>query len=573
MMSKFQKILDSFSVKKTLNPKVWGNPSNPEEAVMIPKVRKALMRIAEEFVEYLGEDVFVDDIVLTGSLSNFNWSEYSDFDLHVHVDLEKYGKESELHKELFNLKKQLFNEKHDIRIFGYDVELYAQDTKEPHYSSGIYSIMDNEWINKPKKSKVDIDKPILEKKIQNWTDKIDDTLEKVESGEDGKTLDTLKEKIKEYRQSGLEKDGELSYENLVFKYLRRSGHLEKLFNTATKVYDKELSVERKLDEQDTKESESEKYLKILNDSPFLQKIKDLADDNVKYEYTPGIKLPYSKEVEIIQSALQILGFSLPKWGVDGKFGPETEKATFDLQKKYQLPSNGFIGGTDLKTMLAVLIINGFKESDLNKIQKEKEFDNTGSNINITDWDEIVKLIVENLEGGYYHPDMLKDGRVKDSRYGGSGETMFGLDREAGKTESSGPSGVEFWKIIDNENAPKNWEWNYMAKDNPSLYNKLISLTGDIMKPIYKSYCQKYLSPESLKIVNENGGLLFNFAYATWNGPGWFQRFADVLNQSVESGITDPKELLRIVLERRSGSGNSLIAKGGEKVSKIANTLA
>ena len=86
-MSNFQKILDSFSIKDTLNPKVWENPKEPNNAVMKPKVRKALMRIAEEFINYLGDDVFVDDIHLTGSLSNFNWSEFSDFDLHIIVDL------------------------------------------------------------------------------------------------------------------------------------------------------------------------------------------------------------------------------------------------------------------------------------------------------------------------------------------------------------------------------------------------------------------------------------------------------------------------------------------------------
>ena len=47
-MSNFQRILDSFSLKSTLNPKVWDNPENTNDAVMKPKVRKALMRIAEK---------------------------------------------------------------------------------------------------------------------------------------------------------------------------------------------------------------------------------------------------------------------------------------------------------------------------------------------------------------------------------------------------------------------------------------------------------------------------------------------------------------------------------------------
>ena len=243
-MSKFQQILNSFSIKETLNPKVWENPDNPKKATMVPKVRKALERIAEEFVDYLGDNVFVEDVVLTGSLSNFNWSEFSDFDLHVIVDMDEYGDEDELYKELFNLKKQLFNTNHNIKIFGYDVELYAQDAEEPHISSGVYSIMNNEWINVPRKTNLEIDKKVLEDKIKNWTEKIDTA---VENG-DVKILESIKDKLKKYRQSGLDDGGELSYENLVFKYLRRSGHIEKLFDSANKGTDKELSVERKMED-------------------------------------------------------------------------------------------------------------------------------------------------------------------------------------------------------------------------------------------------------------------------------------------------------------------------------------
>lgn len=247
-MSKFSKIFQSFSLKETLNPKVWKNPTDPDKAVMIPKVRQALLRIAEQFIEYLGEDVFVEDVVLTGSLANFNWSEFSDFDLHIHVNLEDFEENAPLYKELYDLKKFIFNERHNIKIFGYDVELYAQDTEETHYSSGVYSVMNDEWINNPKKMEFELDQEVLKEKIKTWTDKIDNALETEGSKDDVKVLENLRKKLKEYRQSGLEKDGELSYENLVFKFLRRSGHIEKLFNSMYQAVDKELSVERKLED-------------------------------------------------------------------------------------------------------------------------------------------------------------------------------------------------------------------------------------------------------------------------------------------------------------------------------------
>lgn len=247
-MSNSQKILDSFSVKETLNPKVWETPEDPKKATLIPKVRKALMRIAEEFIDDLGEDIFVEEIYLMGSLANFNWSEYSDFDLHVIVDFERYGKQEELYKELFDLKKKLFNDKHNIKIFGYDVEVYAQGASDEAHSDGVYSVMNDEWIHRPTKTHKNLDMSVLKTKIKSWTDKIDDAIEDAKSEGNVETLKKLKDKLKDYRQSGLDKDGEFSYENLVFKYLRRSGHIGKLFDEKTKIKDKELSIETKIEE-------------------------------------------------------------------------------------------------------------------------------------------------------------------------------------------------------------------------------------------------------------------------------------------------------------------------------------
>ena len=240
-------ILQSFKVKDTLNPKVWDNYSKPKDAKLKKRVLDALNKISDEFIEFLGQDVFVDDIILTGSLSNFNWSKYSDFDLHIVVDFSQYDKQSDLYKELFNLKKQAFNDKHNIKIFGYDVELYVQDKDEEHTASGIYSIMENEWIKIPKGVKPKIDKDTLKSKVKNWIEKIDNTIKELKG--DKSSIDKvkkLKDKLKEYRKSGLEKEEEFSYENLVFKYLRRSGHIEKLFNIQNKLTDKSLSIENQI---------------------------------------------------------------------------------------------------------------------------------------------------------------------------------------------------------------------------------------------------------------------------------------------------------------------------------------
>jgi hypothetical protein len=195
----------------------------------------------------LGEDLFIDDVRFTGSLANYNWSKFSDIDLHVLVDFSQFDPEDEeVYKELYNLKKTLFNTTHKITVKGYEVELYAEDVNEVHHSTGVYSVLFDEWVEKPEKEDVKIDREQLSQKSKNVMAKIDALIEDVSDDELETALDKIekfKEKIKKYRSAGLEKDGEYSYENLVFKFLRRSGYIDKLFKYKNSLMDKKLSLE------------------------------------------------------------------------------------------------------------------------------------------------------------------------------------------------------------------------------------------------------------------------------------------------------------------------------------------
>jgi hypothetical protein len=594
-MDSYKKILDSFSIKETLNPKVWENCEDPKKAVLIPKVRKALMRISEEFIDDLGDDIFVDDIYLMGSLANFNWSEYSDFDLHVIIDFERYGKQEELYKELFDLKKKLFNDKHNIKIFGYDVELYAQGLSDESHSDGVYSVMNNEWIHRPTKTHKNIDMSVLKTKIKCWTDKIDDAIDNAKSEGNVDNLKKLKEKLKDYRQSGLNKDGEFSYENLVFKYLRRSGHIGKLFDEKTKIKDKELSVERKIDETKMKKpalfeqivavqpfidaldklSDSlggeESVSDVIAKSPYLTGLNDMLDNSVKYEYTPGQKTPYFDDVEEIQKGLQILGHSLPKWGIDGKFGQETEEATRKFQEKNNMTQTGVFGKEEIKALIENLISQNFKDSDLNKVQTERQYANSDVKSSLK-FRDAVDTITNKLEGGYFHPYMKAANQSKFAWMGDSGETMFGMDRKHGRQESNSSAGVEFWRLIDAEDAKSNWKYGYALEDNPSLRDKLLDLVAQIMEPHFLDFSDRYLSDEAKSIIMSDPKLYFNFAYATYQGSGWFQKFAKKFNKKIEDGVTNIDELRDYVLQIRKESGNNIISGSGNKIDKIFDSM-
>ena len=215
-------------VRDKLNPEIW--LISKKESKMKPEIRERLLDIANQFVEFLDVPVFVDDIIMTGSLANYNWSNYSDVDLHIIVDFAQFPKEQiELFQKLFTLKKILFNTNHNITIKNFEVELYAQDEKEIHTSSGVYSVLFDEWITKPEKINVKIDNKVLMNKVKSWTEKIDEVIEDAEEGNNleksKEIIDKLKKKLKDYRGEGLSGDGEFSYENLVFKFLRRNGYI------------------------------------------------------------------------------------------------------------------------------------------------------------------------------------------------------------------------------------------------------------------------------------------------------------------------------------------------------------
>lgn len=244
-MSNSKKILSSFELQDDLNHKIW--IGSGEKKIMNPIVRDKLIGIAYEFSHYLYENLIVADVIMTGSLANYNWSEFSDIDLHLIVDFEQFPQDQiEIFKELFKLKRTVFNSSHSIKIFKFEVELYAQDEREVHYSTGMYSVLNNEWITYPKKDNLTIDKNLLLNKVHGWTDTIDSVIESAENKEDIddalEILDVLKERLKNYRAIGLEKKGEMSYENLVFKFLRRNGYIQKLFDIEDDIVDKRLSL-------------------------------------------------------------------------------------------------------------------------------------------------------------------------------------------------------------------------------------------------------------------------------------------------------------------------------------------
>jgi len=230
----------SFEKKPTLNPKFW------KDDQLESRVSERLTTIAQDFMKNLEFDVGMEDLRFTGSLANYNWSKYSDIDLHIVVDFSKIDEDTELVKSFFDAVRMRWNDTHDIKIYGYEVELYVENVGEPHKSSGVYSLPTHTWITKPDPTTVEIDIPLARKKSDDIATQVHLLRYVVDKGRYEaalKSIDRIKKKIRRMRSAGLSStEQEFSAENIAFKILRREDILQKLNDLKYDAYDKLMSM-------------------------------------------------------------------------------------------------------------------------------------------------------------------------------------------------------------------------------------------------------------------------------------------------------------------------------------------
>lgn len=218
-------------IHKKLNPVLWENNK------LRPEVKKALLRIAREFYHFLKVKTPVKDILVTGSQANYNYSEFSDLDLHLVFDFKSVSCDEPI-EELFNTKRKLWREKHNINIFDINVETYAEDSNTPSVSSA-YSILNDTWVRDPEKpiSTYNIEK--VKQLTRLWSNLINSVI-------NSQSLSLCKEVnilLGKYRKLGLKKYGEFGPQNLAYKSLRNMGLIQRLSDKIIDLEDDLLSLD------------------------------------------------------------------------------------------------------------------------------------------------------------------------------------------------------------------------------------------------------------------------------------------------------------------------------------------
>lgn len=224
---------------------IWDEDGNLDS-----RVRLRLLDIADDFWQEVGVNwVKPEDIVLMGSICNYNWSEFSDIDMHLMVDFSKVDERVDFVKEYFDAKKTMWNDIHgeSLKIHGFPIEIYVQDIGEENASNAVYSLTSNEWIKEPSPNQIEsiglnkYDIKHLAAKIMTriddlW-DEFDDTDDMHQIEEIGEKVNRLRKAIKNMRKKSLEVEGEMGVGNLAFKVLRRTEYMGKLIDLKNAIYD------------------------------------------------------------------------------------------------------------------------------------------------------------------------------------------------------------------------------------------------------------------------------------------------------------------------------------------------
>lgn len=219
---------------RTLCPELWDRYQHLD-----PRARLNLLRMAYDFYEKTKFPAKIIDVYLMGSVANYNWSPESDVDVHIMIDYNQLGMPPETANKAVKTAGAQWNQEHDVLVKGHKVELNIQNaTEKKPYVTGVYSLVKDQWIRKPSLQIPQLDKRTIQLQFMGMKTYIDEV---IASG-DRERMKEAKKYVDAYRQFGLDTQGELSYENIVFKVLRSRGLIKKLKDSINITYDREMSV-------------------------------------------------------------------------------------------------------------------------------------------------------------------------------------------------------------------------------------------------------------------------------------------------------------------------------------------
>lgn len=223
---------EKFEVHDTLNPLLW------EDNKLRKEIELKLIEIVDQFVSTCDVPLSVVDIHLVGSQASYNYTKYSDLDVHIVSNFDLIDCPKEILQTAYNSVKTKFNSEYDITLKGIDVELYVEDVNSSVNSNGIYSMYKHDWIKFPKKL-TDVPQIDIDDDVSIWSSRINNILATNKSDR----IEQLVNDLYDLRQTSLYTEGEYGKGNQIFKEIRNIGLLDELKSAYKSSRSKELSLE------------------------------------------------------------------------------------------------------------------------------------------------------------------------------------------------------------------------------------------------------------------------------------------------------------------------------------------
>jgi len=283
-----------------LNPKLW------DDFHLKGNLQEKFIQIAEHFYEFLETSATILDIILIGSNANYNWTKYSDIDLHVVINYLEVGDNLHLVEQYLRAKKSIWNTNYPLKYKGMNIELYAQDSNdELHSSVGVYSLLHKKWIRKPSPEIISIDDSDIEHKAAPYEYEIN-ALKSDDPELEYKIKDIL-ERLRNLRAAGLEASGEYSIENLAYKHLRNKGYLNKIKELLHKSVYGKLEIDESVIDSLAKHVTKETILSDDDWSNIITKTNGVHDSMGQWKHPGKCTMIPSNNITMKQVSYEVLG--------------------------------------------------------------------------------------------------------------------------------------------------------------------------------------------------------------------------------------------------------------------------
>ena len=226
-------LTEKFEVHETLNPKLWSSDNK-----LLDDVKVKIVEIIEQFISTCDIPINMVDAHLVGSNASYNYTQYSDLDVHIISNFDLIDAPKEVLQVVYNALKAKFNAEYDISIRGVDVEIYVEDIRSTAVSNGIYSLYEDKWIKFPKKL-TDIPEVEIEPEFSVWKEKFQNAI----NNENSDSIVNVINDIYILRKNSLDAEGEYGKGNHIFKEIRNCGLLDAAKDAYKACRSKELTIE------------------------------------------------------------------------------------------------------------------------------------------------------------------------------------------------------------------------------------------------------------------------------------------------------------------------------------------